>query len=73
MKLILKFPMLTTILKVLGLSVLLSFAIKYGGPFLPTAATPINAWVAVLVPPSVMAIALVWRWQVSQTHPPLGK
>lgn len=73
MKLILNFPMLTTILKVLGLSVLLSFAIKYGGPFFPTAATSTNAWVAVLVPPSLMAIALAWRWQVSQTHPPLGK
>lgn len=73
MKLILKLPMLTTILKVLGLSVFLSFAIKYVGPLLPAAATPINAWVAVLVPPSVMAIALTWRWQISSVNPSLGK
>jgi hypothetical protein len=65
--------MLVTILKVLGLSVFLSITIKYGAPFLSVAATPLHAWIAVLVPPILMAIALVWRWQTTETHRPLGK
>lgn len=50
-------------LKVLGLSLGLSWLIKYGGPYLPVTGTDAIALVAVLLPSILMAIALGWRWQ----------
>ncbi len=49
--------------KVAILSIVLSVAIKYGGPFLPIAATTTNALVAVWVPALLLATLLGWRWQ----------
>ena len=49
------------IVKIFLLSAAVSVLIKYGGPSLPVAATSINAWVAVLTPTLILAIALVWR------------
>lgn len=51
------------VIKVFLFSIVLSFAIKYGGPYLPVAGTTMTALVAVLSPTILMAIALGWRWQ----------
>jgi membrane protein implicated in regulation of membrane protease activity len=51
-----------TILKVLLLSLGVSVAIKSGGPLLAISATNTNATLAILLPPSLMALVLVWRW-----------
>ncbi len=53
--------MIGFIAKVIGLSVVLAIAIKYGGPFLRISATSSNALIAVLLPATVMAIVLGWR------------
>jgi hypothetical protein len=50
-----------TILKVFLLSALVSIAIKYAAPSLAIPNTPLNALIAVLLPPIGMAIALGWR------------
>lgn len=47
--------------KVLVASLLISVAIKYGGPYLGVPATPIVALVGVLTPALLVAIALGWR------------
>jgi membrane protein implicated in regulation of membrane protease activity len=49
--------------KVGVLSIVLSIAIKYGGPLLPIAATSTNALIAVWVPALLIATLLGWRWQ----------
>lgn len=53
------------LLKVLLLSAGISLLIRYGGPSLPIAPTPINALIAVFTPSLLLAIALAWR---GQTH-----
>lgn len=55
--------MLNFLLKVFGLSALLSVAIKYGGPLLNIPATNAGATLAVCLPSTVLAIVLGWRWQ----------
>jgi membrane protein implicated in regulation of membrane protease activity len=54
------------ILKVVLLSIGLSFLIKYGGIFLPIAPKPIYALVAIFLPFLMLAIALGWRFQRQQ-------
>lgn len=57
---------LNTILKVFLLSAALAFAIKYLAPGLNIPATAANALIAILLPSTVMAIALVarlWQWK----------
>ncbi|NES93908.1 MAG: hypothetical protein F6K32_01470 [Desertifilum sp. SIO1I2] len=55
------------ILKVFVGSLLLSVAIKYGGPFLHLPPSSMLALGVVLFPSTVMAIALWWR---TQTYSP---
>ncbi|HIK14139.1 MAG TPA: hypothetical protein IGS53_02375 [Leptolyngbyaceae cyanobacterium M33_DOE_097] len=50
------------LLKVLVLSLLLSVAIKYGGPYLPVQGNQTTVLTAITLPSIVMAIALGWRW-----------
>jgi len=50
------------LLKVFVLSLLLSIAIKYGGPYLPIQGTQTTVLTAITLPSIVMAIALGWRW-----------
>jgi membrane protein implicated in regulation of membrane protease activity len=57
------------IVKVMVLSVLLSIGIKYGGPFLPISANATTALIAVLLPSTVLAIVLGWRWQRYRNSP----
>lgn len=49
------------LLKVLSSSVLISFAIKYGGSWLPLAANPISALTLILLPTLVMLAMFAWR------------
>lgn len=51
------------LLKILGVSLGLSLAIKYGGPFVPISGTMATVLIAVLAPALLVAIALGWRWQ----------
>ncbi|NJR66475.1 MAG: hypothetical protein HC772_15980 [Leptolyngbyaceae cyanobacterium CRU_2_3] len=48
------------VFKLLILSTLLSFGIKYGAPYLAIAPTHLNALIGVLLPAGIMAIALTW-------------
>jgi hypothetical protein len=52
------------VLKVTGLSIALSIAIKYGGPWLPVAANTPTVLGAIVLPSLVMAIVLGGRWQL---------
>ncbi|MBL1178468.1 MAG: hypothetical protein FWK01_25780 [Pantanalinema sp. GBBB05] len=54
------------ILKVLILSALLSFAIKYGGPLLPVTGTTSTVLIAICSPSILMAILFGWRWRQQQ-------
>ncbi|MBO3460768.1 hypothetical protein G7B40_022375 [Aetokthonos hydrillicola Thurmond2011] len=56
------------ILKVFLLSTGIPFLIKYIGPSLSIPATPTSALIIVLLPTTVMAIALGWRFQRHQTN-----
>ncbi len=58
------------ILKVLILSAGVSALIKYGGSYLPVEATSVNALIAVLTPPLILAIALLWRSRKSDILTP---
>jgi membrane protein implicated in regulation of membrane protease activity len=49
------------ILKVFLMSIALSFAIKYGGPFLSIPPTNFNALIAVFSPTIILAAILGWR------------
>jgi hypothetical protein len=49
------------IVKVFGLSALISVAIKYGAPYLAVPETNATAIAVVLLPSILMAIALGWR------------
>ncbi len=48
------------IVKILLVSTVLSFLIKYGGRLLPIAPTSFNALVAILTPPLLMLLVLAW-------------
>jgi hypothetical protein len=54
------------VLKVFLLSIAISFLIKYVGP-IPIAPTSSNALIIVLLPTTIMAIALLWRSKESNT------
>ncbi len=56
------------IVKLLLLSALLSLLIKYATPSLVIPATAINALIIVLLPPVIMAIALLWRFQAHKQN-----
>ncbi|MCG6137660.1 MAG: hypothetical protein MET45_23995 [Nostoc sp. LLA-1] len=49
--------------KLLVLSALLSFLIKYAAPSLSIPATDANALIIIFLPPVIIAIALFWRFQ----------
>ncbi|MBM0742771.1 hypothetical protein JOY44_14340 [Phormidium sp. CLA17] len=49
------------IIKVFGLSTLISVAIKYGAPYLKVSETNTTAFIVVLLPSILMAIALGLR------------
>ncbi|MBD2021665.1 hypothetical protein H6F43_15910 [Leptolyngbya sp. FACHB-36] len=54
------------VLKIGILSLLVSIAIKYGGPYLPISGNTFHALVAVLSPSILLALLLGWRWQRSE-------
>ena len=54
------------VLKVFILSAGISFLIKYAAPSLSIQATATNALIMILLPPVLMAIALLWRFQRQQ-------
>jgi hypothetical protein len=54
------------LLKVLILSLGISFFIKYAGPSLRVPATSLNALIAIVSPTIILAIALGWRALKSQ-------
>jgi hypothetical protein len=56
------------ILKLLLLSALLSLLIKYAAPSLAIPTTASNALIIVLLPPVILAIALLWRFQVQKQN-----
>lgn len=56
------------ILKLLLLSALLSLLIKYAAPSLAIPATASNALIIVLLPPVIIAIALLWRFQAHKQN-----
>jgi anaerobic C4-dicarboxylate transporter len=49
------------IIKVLILSTVLSIAIVYVGPVLAIAPTQFNALLAILIPVTILVVALLWR------------
>ncbi|MDJ0689994.1 MAG: hypothetical protein QNJ41_15950 [Xenococcaceae cyanobacterium MO_188.B32] len=55
------------ILKVVFLSAILSFLIKYGGKFIPITSTTLDALILVLLPTLILSLILGWRWQ-QQIH-----
>lgn len=56
------------VVKVLLLSMVLSFLIKYVAPILPIPGTATNALILVLLPTVIMAIALAWRFQAQKQN-----
>jgi membrane protein implicated in regulation of membrane protease activity len=54
------------LLKVFLLSTVLSLLIKYAAPSLAIPGTDINALIIVLLPSVILAIALLWRFQVQK-------
>jgi uncharacterized membrane protein len=57
------------LLKVIVGSTLISFAIKYAGPFLPIAANSFNALIIALLPSILLGIALAWRSASRKSSP----
>ncbi len=51
------------ILKVVILSAILSFFIKYGGKFIPLTSNTLDALFLVLSPTLILSLILGWRWQ----------
>ena len=51
------------ILKVVILSAILSFFIKYGGKSLPLTSNTLDALFLVLSPTLILSLILGWRWQ----------
>lgn len=56
------------VVEVLIISTLLSYAIKYGGPYLSISATSLNALIIVILPTVVMAIALSIRYALASVQ-----
>ncbi|WP_017651749.1 hypothetical protein [Fortiea contorta] len=54
------------VLKVFLLSAVLSLLIKYAAPSLAIPGTDTNALIMVLLPNIILAIALLWRFQLRQ-------
>ena len=51
------------VLKVVFLSAILSFLIKYGGKFTPLTSTTLDALILVLLPTLILSLILAWRWR----------
>ena len=51
------------ILKVVLLSAILSFLIKYGGKFIPITSNRVDALILVLLPTLILSLILGWRSQ----------
>ncbi len=51
------------VLKVVFLSAILSFSIKYGGKFTPLTSTTFDALILVLLPTLILSLILAWRWR----------
>lgn len=49
------------ITQVLLVSLLISLAIKYGGPALEIEPTALNALISITVPPLIIAFVLIWQ------------
>ena len=50
------------ILKVIFLSAILSFLIKYGGKFVPINSSNLDALILVVLPTLILSVILGWRW-----------
>jgi hypothetical protein len=57
---------LIPLVKILGLSTLIAFMIKYGSPQIPLAPSLINVMIGVFLPTFVVGGILLWRWQIKQ-------
>lgn len=64
---LLKMRQIGFISKVILLSLILSFLIKYGGPMLPIDANSFNALIFISFPTLIMIILLWWRSQQTET------
>lgn len=53
------------IVKIVAISVLLTVAIKYGGPILPIQDNPATVLIIITAPSMILAIVLGWRWYKS--------
>lgn len=53
------------LIKIVGLSAVLSVMVKYGGRVLDLAPTPVNAMIMVLLPVVVVGGVLGWRSRIS--------
>jgi hypothetical protein len=53
------------LIKIVGLSAVLSVLVKYGGRVLDLAPTPVNALVIVLLPVAIVGGVLGWRSRIS--------
>jgi uncharacterized YccA/Bax inhibitor family protein len=56
------------VLKVFLMSIVLSFLIKYAAPSLRIPGTDAVALIMVLLPVAIVAIALLWRFQVQRQN-----
>jgi uncharacterized YccA/Bax inhibitor family protein len=56
------------VLKVLLMSIVLSFLIKYAAPSLRVPGTDAVALIMVLLPVAMIAIALLWRFQMQRQN-----
>lgn len=56
------------VVEVLIISTVLSYVIKYGGPYLSISATSLNALIIVILPALVMAIALSIRYAIASAQ-----
>jgi hypothetical protein len=54
------------ITKVLLVSLLVSWAIKYLGPDLEIAPTALNALIGIIIPPLVIALLLIWQMRLGR-------
>lgn len=52
---------LSFIIKILIFSAILSYLLKYGGRLLPLEPSAMNALLGIVVPPTMMGLALWWR------------
>ncbi len=68
MKLLARAKQIGFVVEVLLISTVLSYIIKYGGPYLSISATWLNALIIVILPTVVMAIALSLRYALASVH-----